>query len=187
MSISLSMFPSELGWFGIAGRNGRLIGLCFGHAAAADVERRMAAEFGSGLDVEDWAPQLRERLQAYTEGAADDFQDIEVDLHELTPFQQRVVRRLRQVRYGQTVSYKKLAQQAGAPGSARAVGRVMATNRIPIILPCHRVVASGGGLGGFSAPQGISMKLRLLQLEGAGGFESGFTIEHQPALTACVG
>jgi methylated-DNA-[protein]-cysteine S-methyltransferase len=183
----LSIFPSGLGWFGIAGRSGRLIGLCFGHAAAADVERWMAAEVAGGMEVEDWDPQLRERLQAYAEGAADDFQDIEVDLGDLTPFQQRVVRRLRRIGYGQTVSYKQLAQQAGAPRSARAVGRVMATNRIPIILPCHRVVASGGALGGFSAPQGISMKLRLLQLEGAGGFTSRPTTAYASTLAARTG
>lgn len=170
MSIALAVFPTELGWFGMAGRHDRVAGLCFGHADPLDAECRMSDEFGRDLEIDDWNPRLRERLQAYAGGAGDDFQDVAVDLDGLTPFQLRVVRRLRRIGYGRTVSYGELAQQIGAPRSARAVGRVMATNRIPIILPCHRVLASGGALGGFSAPQGTSMKLRLLQLEGAFGF-----------------
>lgn len=165
MSTILSIFPTRLGWFGLAGSNGRVTGLCFGHDSAAEVQHRLPAD-----EHDDWHPLLQERLQAYADGETDDFRDVDVDLEHLTPFQQRVVRRLRDVRYGETVSYGELAQRIGAPRSARAVGRVMATNRMPIILPCHRVLASGGALGGFSAPQGIAMKRRLLQLERADGF-----------------
>lgn len=188
MSTILSIFPTKLGWFGVAGREGRVSGLCFGHESAAEVQFRMSATHPDADETGDWHPLLRERLQAYAEGEADDFRDVEVDSDHLTPFQQRVVRRLRKVGYGETVSYGELADLVGAPRSARAVGRVMATNRVPIILPCHRVLAAGGALGGFSAPQGVSMKLRLLQLEGAAGFadrpwERNFDL----ALAACSG
>jgi len=64
-------------------------------------------------------------------------------------------------------TYGELADLAGYPGAARAVGSVMSSNRYPIIIPCHRVVGSAGSLGGFSAPQGISLKERMLTLEGA--------------------
>src|SRR5262245_27859785 len=123
MGTVLSIFPSELGWLGVAGCDGRVMGVCFGHARPLDAERRLTAEFGSGLEMDDWHPELRRRLQAYAQGAADDFQDIAVDVAGLTPFQQRVIRGLRRVGYGQTVSYGELAQRVGAPRSARAVGR----------------------------------------------------------------
>ena len=72
---------------------------------------------------------------------------------------------LRNVPYGQTLSYAELAAKAGSPKAARAVGSVMAQNRVPLIIPCHRVVGSGGHLGGFSAPRGIAFKKQLLELE----------------------
>lgn len=187
MSTILSIFPTKLGWFGLHGRDDRVSGLCFGHDSAAEVQFRMSALHPDADGTGDWHPQLRERLEAYAEGEADDFRDVEVDVDHLTPFQQRVVRGLRRVGYGETVSYGELADLVGAPRSARAVGRVMATNRVPIVLPCHRVLAAGGALGGFSAPQGTSMKRRLLHLEGAAGFadrpwERNFDL----ALAACA-
>ncbi len=79
---------------------------------------------------------------------------------------------LRQVGYGETVSYGELAERSGSPRAARAVGTVMATNRIPLILPCHRVLGSAGRIGGFSAPQGIDLKRRMLDLEGRESLKS---------------
>lgn len=83
----------------------------------------------------------------------------------LTEFQSDVVATCRAIPLGQTRTYGEVARLAGRPGAARAVGRVMATNRVPLIVPCHRVVASSGKLGGFSAPQGVVLKRRLLDLE----------------------
>jgi methylated-DNA-[protein]-cysteine S-methyltransferase len=71
-----------------------------------------------------------------------------------------------QIPYGRVVSYGCLAQQAGYPGASRAVGGAMAANPIPIIVPCHRVVAASGALTGYSGPGGIVMKKNLLSLEG---------------------
>ena len=70
---------------------------------------------------------------------------------------------------GETVSYAELAGRAGSPNAARAVGGVMAGNRVPLLVPCHRVVGAGGRLGGFSAPTGVELKKRLLALEAAPG------------------
>jgi methylated-DNA-[protein]-cysteine S-methyltransferase len=69
------------------------------------------------------------------------------------------------VRPGEVVTYGEVAEEAGSPGAARAVGNVMACNRVPIVIPCHRVVASGGKWGGFSAPQGVDLKRRMLDVE----------------------
>ncbi|MEO1994356.1 MAG: methylated-DNA--[protein]-cysteine S-methyltransferase, partial [Planctomycetaceae bacterium] len=113
----------------------------------------------------DWQPDLRAALQAYTRGAPISFDDIELDLEDYSDFQQRVMQGARSVRYGQRQTYGGLAAQAGTPGAARAVGNVMAGNRFPIIVPCHRIVLSNGGLGGFSAPRGVSLKQKLLNME----------------------
>jgi len=82
-----------------------------------------------------------------------------------TPFRRRVLETLhRDVAFGETVSYGELAVMAGRPGAARAVGSTMATNPVPIVVPCHRVLAAGGAIGGYGA--GLGTKRTLLALEG---------------------
>jgi methylated-DNA-[protein]-cysteine S-methyltransferase len=91
--------------------------------------------------------------------------DLALDLRSCTPFQRQVLRIVQTIPPGQTWSYADVARAAGKPGAARAVGQVMARNPVPLFVPCHRVVASGGGLGGFSAPGGLNTKRELLELE----------------------
>lgn len=82
-----------------------------------------------------------------------------------TPFQQKVWAALQTIGYGQTVSYKDIAEQIGKPAAFQAVGQANGKNPIPILIPCHRVIASDGSLGGYSF--GLDVKRRLLELEGA--------------------
>src|SRR5690606_32839084 len=112
-----------------------------------------------------WAPEWRERLQAFAAGERDDFQDVKLAWDGETPFCKAVLTAARQIEYGETVSYGELAQMAGYHGAARAVGQVMAKNRFPLIIPCHRVLGAGGRLGGYSARSGPEMKQRLLEME----------------------
>jgi methylated-DNA-[protein]-cysteine S-methyltransferase len=84
-----------------------------------------------------------------------------------TPFQQRVWRELRRIPWGTTVSYREIANRIGQPGAARAVGAANGQNRIPIIIPCHRVIGADGRLTGFAG--GLDVKKRLLTLEGVRG------------------
>lgn len=81
-------------------------------------------------------------------------------------FARRIYTELRRVKWGETVTYGELAARAGEPSAARAVGMVMAKNPVPLIVPCHRVVRSDGGIGGFSAPGGADFKKKMLALEG---------------------
>jgi methylated-DNA-[protein]-cysteine S-methyltransferase len=90
-----------------------------------------------------------------------------VDLTGVPPFEQRVYALLREVGPGATITYGELAERAGSPGAARAVGAAMGRNPVPVIIPCHRVLAGGGRSGGFSAPGGVSTKFRLLEIERA--------------------
>jgi methylated-DNA-[protein]-cysteine S-methyltransferase len=91
--------------------------------------------------------------------------DFAADLSALPDFQRRVLEALRQVPYGTVVSYGELARRVGEPGAARAVGQAMGSNPLPLLYPCHRVVAHDGSLGGFAG--GLPMKRALLELEGA--------------------
>jgi len=103
-----------------------------------------------------------EQLRAYFEGRRRRF-EIPVDLAGGTAFQERVLRACAEVPYGETVSYGELTRRCGRPGAARAVGQVMATNRLPLVMPCHRVIAAGGGLGGYG--YGTALKEALLTME----------------------
>ena len=84
----------------------------------------------------------------------------------MPPFHRRVYAVARAIAPGTTLTYREVAARLGEPDAARAVGQALARNPIPIIVPCHRVVACGGKPGGFSAPGGIVTKFRLLDLEG---------------------
>jgi methylated-DNA-[protein]-cysteine S-methyltransferase len=90
--------------------------------------------------------------------------DLETDLGGLTPFQRRVLEATRAIPAGAFVSYGALARRIGAPGASRAVGQALGRNPIPIVIPCHRVLATGGGIGGYTG--GLAIKRRLLTVEG---------------------
>jgi methylated-DNA-[protein]-cysteine S-methyltransferase len=96
-----------------------------------------------------------------------DFDDVQLDLAGADPFDARVFVAARSIAPGEVVSYGELAARVGADATARAVGQSLGRNRWPLVVPCHRVVASGSGLGGFSAPGGTATKQRLLAIERA--------------------
>jgi methylated-DNA-[protein]-cysteine S-methyltransferase len=108
---------------------------------------------------------LQRRIAAYFSGERISF-DVPVDLAGLTEFQRAALRACSTIPYGTTTTYGRLAAMIGRPGAARAIGGAMARNPIPLIIPCHRVLAADGGLGGFSAEGGVDVKSRMLRLEG---------------------
>ena len=154
----------------------RVLRNVFGHEDLGEVYRRIAAEFavdqpGLNIDVKsdirgERIRQVVRSLKEYAKGEPVDFSNFPLNLDHLTVFQSRVIDCCREIPHGETKSYKQIATNAGSPRAARAVGNVMRSNRFPLIVPCHRVVASGG-LGGYSAPDGLDMKRRLLHMEGA--------------------
>ena len=129
-------------------------------ALLAGLERRALhdAVFEKGL-----ARGLQQRIVAYFEGVNTDFRtDPAIDLGGLGPFTQTLLTACRQIPAGQTQTYAALARSIGRPHGARAAGNALAANPIPLIVPCHRVLRTDGGLGGFSAPGGTAVKQRML-------------------------
>jgi len=105
----------------------------------------------------------------YLDGREVDFSTFPLNLSHYTPFQQKVLTVARAIPRGVTISYEELAIRAGFPGAARVVGSVMRKNRLPIIIPCHRVISKSGKIGGYSGMQKgpmIELKKKLLNLEG---------------------
>jgi methylated-DNA-[protein]-cysteine S-methyltransferase len=107
---------------------------------------------------------VRRELSTYFAGVPANFAALTLDPRG-TPFQLRVWQELRRIPWGQTISYGELARRVGNPKASRAVGQANAVNPIPLIIPCHRVIAANGGLGGYSS--GPDRKRWLLRHEGA--------------------
>lgn len=174
----IAPFSTYLGWMAVAWRDDVLVGNVFGHASRRSAELALARMPGlppafCRIDVDSLSnetpariAELVDMLYRYADGDEVDFSEVVLSLEHLTPFGRRVVAACRAIPWGQTKSYGELAAACGSPGAARAVGSVMAKNRFPLIVPCHRVLAAGGELGGYSAPDGLTMKRRLLAMEG---------------------
>ena len=112
-------------------------------------------------DLRVWA--LHEAMERYFRGQMETFQNIPLDLSRGTSFQQKVWNAAREIPWGKTCSYGELARHINMPGAARAVGQALNRNPVPIIIPCHRIIAQNG-IGGFGA--GLQWKKTLLNLEG---------------------
>jgi O-6-methylguanine DNA methyltransferase len=127
-------------------------------------------EFGKYLKEQKGAPvteggaaaNMAHELELYFDGRLSEF-ETPIDLSEGTPFQKSVWKKLLDIPYGETATYGEVAEGVGRPGAARAVGNAVGANPIPIVIPCHRVLASNG-LGGYSS--GIDIKKVLLRVEG---------------------
>ena len=130
-----------------------------------DFSQRIETRFHTAVvyDQSRTAEPLRQ-LEEYLAGKRRQF-DLPLDLSTLTKFQQQVLSRTYEIPYGRTSTYKDIAIQVGKMNAARAVGRVEATNPIPLVIPCHRVLGSDGSLHGYGGPGGIKLKAWLLNLE----------------------
>lgn len=166
MGLQACIFSTAIGCLGLVGEEHCVWRLVIGHRCSEDAWASLRAYFGDvPLAESNWYPALKSKLTMFATGKPISFDDISVRTEQRTEFQKQVLIATRSIGFGETVSYGELAARVGSPRAARAVGSVMSSNSVPIIIPCHRVVGSGGALGGFSAPQGISLKQRLLDIE----------------------
>jgi len=157
--------PSPIGDITVVGSEQGIAAISLGENPEAFVSR-MAAKLGSPVEADSvQSSEVMLQIAAYLEGERNDI-DIPLDLQLLSAFQKEVLLRLQSIPAGSVITYGDLARAAGRPGGARAVGQALAANPLPLALPCHRVVAADGGLGGFSSHGGVEDKATLLRLEG---------------------
>lgn len=163
-TVRFSLLETPIGWLAVARGAKGLVGI----ETAPDrnhLNQRLKAVF----------PQVEEGDDPLLEGAVMQLQeffnrkrtsfDLPLDFSGLSPFARKVLTALQDVGPGCVVSCGELAARAGHPGAARAVGRVMARNPFPVVIPCHRVVGAGGEMTGYSGGSGIPTKMWLLEFE----------------------
>jgi methylated-DNA-[protein]-cysteine S-methyltransferase len=133
------------------------------------MRKRIKAHFPDAVEAIAPAPirTVLRKIQSLLVGPVVDLSDVQLEMSELPPFHQRVYAVVRRIPRGKTCTYQQVATQAGSPKASRAVGQAMARNPFPLIVPCHRVTAAHGKLGGFTADGGTQIKLWLLDKEGA--------------------
>lgn len=164
------VFESAGGFCGIAWSNSGITCFCLPAKTAEAAERLLfrklpAAKSGVPTAV---VAKVVAAAKRYFEGEETDFSDVTLDLSVQDPFFKQIYDAARRLKWGHTTTYGALAKELGAgPEAARDVGQAMAKNPVPLIIPCHRVLAAGGKIGGFSAPGGSTAKARMLELEGA--------------------
>ena len=161
-----AIFDTALGLFGIGWTERGLVRVLLPGLDEADLRARLGGEGNGRDDPPRVIAALMDRIEDYAEGEAVDFSDVPLDLAGVPDFHRRAYALLARVGWGETVTYGELARQLGDVGFSRAVGQAMGANPVPLVIPCHRVLASDGRPGGFSAPGGAASKLRMLALEG---------------------
>lgn len=165
----LHVFDSFLGPIGFAWTPKGICRLEIGHPSAeATLEtlQRHQPGFTTVRPLPAAAKEVTRQLKAQLKGGTDGLTNIPVDLSRQSDFSRQVLRTLRRVKPGKVVTYGELATRSKRPGAARAIGRIMGANPVPVIVPCHRCVGADGSLTGFSAAGGTALKARLLHGEG---------------------
>ncbi len=155
---------TKLGWIGLALSENGLRATTTPRPSRDEALREISEVGAIEPAREDEAGDLPRRLRAFAEGGHVAL-TAEIDWDGLAGFRRAVLEETMRIPAGETRSYGWLAQKVGSPRAARAVGRVMATNPLPVVVPCHRVVASDGSLHGYGG--GLDTKAALLRLEGA--------------------
>jgi methylated-DNA-[protein]-cysteine S-methyltransferase len=179
------MFETAIGPCAIAWAERGIVGLQLPEASVAAARARMKKRFPSSIESKpprEAARTIRD-ITALLAGKRVDLKSVPLDFEGVPPFHRRAYEAARGIEAGQTRSYGELARTLGSPNSSRAVGQAMRRNPFPIVVPCHRVLASGGGTGGFTAEGGVDTKLRMLEIEGAvvgGGEKKGRSSKAAP-------
>lgn len=164
--LNYATFNSDAGWIGILGSVKGLLRLTLPQRSAQEAHQQLGDSVNCATRPPHLFENLMERLRIYFGGHKADFPD-ELDLSRATAFQRKVWEVTRLIPYGKTRTYGWVANQIGQPKAMRAVGQALSRNPLPIIIPCHRVIASDGKLGGFTG--GLDMKRSLLSLEASVG------------------
>ena len=164
-----SIFETPIGRCALVWRGGLVVGAALPEACEDDLRASIQRGFPG---CSEHAPSAAaataiEAVIRLLSGSPEEFDGVAIEIAGLPDFDRSVLEAARRIPRGSTTTYGDIASALGKPGAARAVGRALGRNPIPIIIPCHRVLAASGRSGGFSAPGGASTKLRILEIEGA--------------------
>src|SRR3954463_13614638 len=164
-----TLFDTSIGRCGIAWSERGIVGVQLPETRERETLGRLLKYYPDAIQGRP-PPAIQHALDniiALLAGASADLSAVALDMQHVPPFHRRVYEAARAIAPGETLSYGEIARQIGASGSARAVGQALGRNPFAIVVPCHRVLAAGGKMGGFSANGGIGTKLRMLSIEAA--------------------
>jgi O-6-methylguanine DNA methyltransferase len=162
-------FSTSLGVCGVGWTARGVDSFSLPEASGTSVETRLKEITGSATASSSpppWVKELIRKVKAHMKGRTQDFSAIPLDLSRISGFMLSVFQSARKIPSGTVTTYGELANLVGKPNAARAVGRALGKNPTPLLVPCHRVIASSGNLGGFSGPGGLATKVALLECEG---------------------
>lgn len=163
-------FPTAIGSMAIAWRDDKVVGVFLPEEdekkLLAQVRKRLRSpRLSFTTELPAFVGHLAAQIRAHLRGEPQEFGVDRLDLPVRGPFTRRVYECSQRIPSGRVLTYKELAEKAGSPKAFRAVGQAMAKNPFPIVIPCHRVVGSTRGAGGFSAHGGLATKARILEIE----------------------
>jgi methylated-DNA-[protein]-cysteine S-methyltransferase len=163
-----AVLETVIGFMGIAWSDAGLFRLCLPERSRDAVERRLLRHAGVAASTErpQWVVELIASIKAYAAGADVDFSGVPVDLAGVDDFRLAIYEAARKLAFGETTTYGELAKRAGHAGLPRETGAALGANPVPLVIPCHRILAAGGKIGGFSAPGGSTTKEKMLAMEG---------------------
>ncbi len=162
-----ALFATAVGTCGVAWRDGAVTAVELPDACPGRLSR--AAGGAAEAAPPGWVGVAA--MTALLRGEPVDLGHVPLDWSGVPPFHRGVYEVTRAIPPGTTLSYGEVAARVGSPGAARAVGQALGANPFPVVVPCHRVLAAGGQIGGFSAGGGAATKRRMLEAEGAPGFQ----------------
>ena len=165
-----AVFETALGFMGLVWSESGVTRVFLAEKSREAVERRLLRACGAAPTAEAerpaWITRLIGEIGAYAAGEEVDFSAVPVDLAGVDDFRLAIYAAARKLGFGQTTTYGELAKRAGHGGLPRETGAALGANPVPLIIPCHRILAAGGKIGGFSAPGGSASKEKMLALEG---------------------
>jgi len=168
-ALGFAVFHTAIGACGLAWSDRGVVAVQLPERNEAATRARLALRYGSASEMSP-PPDVQRAVDAIVsllDGESTDLSFIPLDLDGVPAFHRRVYEVARTIPAGATLSYGEIAERLGERGAARAVGQALGRNPIPIVVPCHRVLAAGGKTGGFSARGGTATKLNLLAIERA--------------------
>ena len=163
-NLSYDVFQTDMGWIAIVGGDNGIVRASLPEYSPESALELVRPEITESLHDPERLQFARVLLFAYCAGEPVDLSEVPIDIRDVSPFFRKAWEACRAIPFGETRSYQWLAEQAGNSRAARGAGQAMARNKLALLVPCHRVIASSGDLGGFGGA-GLSLKSKLIYLE----------------------